>query len=268
MLDQLLELGVAGPRFLQDRNLLGADRAGEVLARLPALQLEIRAAAGRTVLEVVGAELAALPELNLGDLGEQISGGRGLPSCTYDARYIPRKLQAISTRGRVLSHAQPQLRPVFEVDPSRFDFERWWAISTADRRSIHRLATEILGTAPPLLGSGPGTFGSLWSIDPRRIKVLVDLHVHNDWLETRLTFGWIGYGLVLLALATGVGAMALRGGVSSAAGLRLFLVVPLAGCRVHAREDFPLRNHAILFGFLLLVCLGSLLGRPAKASAR
>ncbi len=58
----------------------------------PALQLEIRAAAGRTVLEVVGAELAALPELNLGDLGEQISGGRGLPSCTYDARYIPRKL--------------------------------------------------------------------------------------------------------------------------------------------------------------------------------
>lgn len=160
-----------------------------------------------------------------------------------------------------------QFRPIFEVEPNRFDLERWWTISTADRRTIHRLAAEILGVAPPLLGSGPGTFARLWSIDPRRVKELVDLHVHNDWLETRLTFGWIGYGLVLLALATGIGAVAIKGGVTLAASLRLFLLVPLAGCLVHAREDFPLQNYAILFAFLLLVCLCSLLGRPAKEVA-
>ncbi len=160
----------------------------------------------------------------------------------------------------------PSIRPIFDVEPSRFDLERWWAISTADRRTIHRLATDILGVAPPLLGSGPGTFARLWLIDPRRVKELTDLHVHNDWLETRLTFGWIGYGLVLLALASGIGAVAMRGGVSSAASLRLFLLVPLAGCLVHAREDFPLQNYAILFVFLLLVCLCSLLGRPPKAA--
>ncbi len=158
-----------------------------------------------------------------------------------------------------------QIRPVAELDPTRFDLVRWWTMSTADRRKVHELATAILGTAPPLFGSGPGTFGNLWSIDPRRIKALVDLHVHNDWLETRLTFGWIGYLLVLLALASAIGATVLRGGVSSAAGLRLFLIVPLAGCLVHAREDFPLQNLAILFGFLMLVCLCSLLGRPARA---
>lgn len=189
----------------------------------------------------------------------------------FDRALSPQQIRQIAVnrvQGRSTpTSLDPQLRPIFEVEPSRFDFERWWAISTADRRTIHRLAADILGVAPPLLGSGPGTFARLWSIDPRRVKELTDLHVHNDWLETRLTFGWIGYGLVLLALATGIGAVAMRGGVSSAASLRLFLLAPLAGCLVHAREDFPLQNYAILFVFLLLVCLCSLLGRPPKAAA-
>jgi hypothetical protein len=83
LLDQLLELGVAGQRLLQEWDLLGADVAGEVLAFLPALDLEIRTAEGGPVLQVVRGELAALHELDLGDLGQEVGWIGVVHICTY-----------------------------------------------------------------------------------------------------------------------------------------------------------------------------------------
>jgi hypothetical protein len=77
LLDQFLELGVASQSLLEQRHLLRSDVAGGVFAMLPALQLVVGSRWGRAVLEGVSGELAALHELDLGDLGQEVRfGGR------------------------------------------------------------------------------------------------------------------------------------------------------------------------------------------------
>ncbi|MCX6930273.1 MAG: hypothetical protein NT154_44750, partial [Verrucomicrobia bacterium] len=74
----------------------------------------------------------------------------------------------------------------------------------------------------------------------------------NDWLETRITFGWIGSGLIALAFATVVLRWFAGGGIHGGRRFVMLMWLALGGCLVHARFDFPFQIYSILFLFLVL----------------
>ena len=88
--------------------------------------------------------------------------------------------------------------------------------------------------------------------------------LHNDWLEYRITFGWLGGGL-LVALGA---LVALRwfwpGGVRQPGEFVAFVWIALAGCLLHARFDFPLQIYSIEFVFVLLGAILFSSSRPAQ----
>jgi len=120
----------------------------------------------------------------------------------------------------------------------------------ASREQIYAAARPMAHDYP-LFGTGPGSFETVSQLYPRP-DVFWPAQLHNDWLETRITFGYIGSGLVALALI----CVPLRWWVGKGihAGRRFVLLtwLALAGCLLHARFDFPFQIHSTLFLFVLL----------------
>jgi hypothetical protein len=130
------------------------------------------------------------------------------------------------------------------------------------------LAAEPIANNYPLFGTGPGTFASVFQL--YRLSYGEDWpeQLHNDWLETRITFGWLGLGLLLTALAI-VGLRGfLPGGIGGCQPLIVLAWIGLAGCLVHARFDFPLQLHSILLLFLVICALLFNLSDSSSASQR
>jgi O-antigen ligase len=107
----------------------------------------------------------------------------------------------------------------------------------------------------PLFGTGPGTFATVFQLYLFSTDTYWPEQLHNDWLETRITFGWLGFGLLLAALA----CVGLRwftpGGIR---GSRRFIVLAwlgLGGCLAQARFDFPFQIHSTLFLFLVICAI-------------
>ena len=120
----------------------------------------------------------------------------------------------------------------------------------------------------PLFGTGPGTFGTVFQLYRFSDETYWPEQLHNDWLETRITFGWVGFASLLAAL----GCVGLRwfvpGGIR---GSRRFVVLAwlgLGGCLVHARWDFPFQIHSTLFLFLVICAMLFGLSRNPGASRR
>jgi len=106
-----------------------------------------------------------------------------------------------------------------------------------------------------VFGAGPGTYESVSELYRPETGAFWPAQVHNDWLETRITFGLIGSGLVWLALAV-VGLAWLKIGSLNCGTEFVFLSgLALAGCLVHARYDFPFQVHSILFLFVLICAI-------------
>jgi O-antigen ligase len=108
-------------------------------------------------------------------------------------------------------------------------------------------------------GSGPGTFASLYILYRTGPEQEWQAWVHDDWLETRITFGWIGSLLVLLMLVIALVRWFGSNGIRlPRTTVRMFWLA-LAGCLVQARFDFPLQVYSVLFLFVLwcslLFCL-------------
>jgi len=115
----------------------------------------------------------------------------------------------------------------------------------------------------PLFGTGPGTFETVFQLYRFSPGTYWPAQLHNDWLETRITFGRIGSGLIALALVAAVLRWFTSGGIH---GGRRFIVLTwlsLAGCLLHARYDFPFQIYSILLLFLVLCAiLSNLTRRP------
>lgn len=115
----------------------------------------------------------------------------------------------------------------------------------------------------PWFGVGPGTFATVFQLYRYSTEVYWPEQLHNDWLETRITFGWVGLSLLLAAL----GCVALRwflpGGLR---GSRRFAVLSwfgLGGCLIFGLFDFPFQIHSTLFLFLVICAvLFGLSGNP------
>ncbi len=128
------------------------------------------------------------------------------------------------------------------------------------------VAAQPMAQEYPIFGTGPGTFATVFQLYRYSNETYWPEQLHNDWLETRITFGWLGFALLLAAL----GCVGLRwfvpGGLR---GSRRFVVLAwlgLGGCLVHALFDFPFQIHSTLFLFLVICAILFGLSRTAGAS--
>ena len=89
--------------------------------------------------------------------------------------------------------------------------------------------------------------------------------LHNDWLETRITFGWLGSSLIALAFLLVLIRAWSVGGIRTKWYFVILLWLALAGCLVHARWDFPFQIYSIHFMFLILCAVLATLSLRSKA---
>ncbi len=115
----------------------------------------------------------------------------------------------------------------------------------------------------PWFGTGPGTFDPLFQMYRKSPDQYWPAQLHNDWLETRITFGRIGMAVILAALA-GCGLhWFVRGAIRTPWIFPAFVGLGLTGCLLHALVDYPFQVYSIVLLFLL-EC-GVLLGISRKS---
>ena len=119
----------------------------------------------------------------------------------------------------------------------------------------------------PVFGTGPGTFEAVFNLYRITTETRWPAQVHNDWLETRITFGWAGSALISLAFATVLVRWFVPGGMHGGRRFVVLTWLALAGCLVHARYDFPFQVYSILFLCLVLCAILSDLTRNVEAAA-
>jgi hypothetical protein len=131
------------------------------------------------------------------------------------------------------------LRP--RLDLMSFDLAQRERLYDSGRKIAHDYS---------LFGTGPETFENVSQLYRNSPDDYWPAQLHNDWLETRITFGWIGSALILSALAI---VLAKSISLNSQLPQRRFLFwvwLALGGCLFQARWDFPLQIYSIVFLFL------------------
>lgn len=104
----------------------------------------------------------------------------------------------------------------------------------------------------PLYGTGPGTFATVFRLYLVSSATYWPKQLHNDWLETRITFGWLGFALLLAALACVLLRWFAPGGIRGGRRFVYLAWLALAGCLIQALFDFPFQIYSTLFLFLLI----------------
>jgi len=107
----------------------------------------------------------------------------------------------------------------------------------------------------PWLGSGPGTFMWLYYFYRGDRSQSWQAFVHDDWLETRITFGRVGLSFILLALGVVATHWRWGRGITSDGLFVAALWISLGGCLLHACYDLPLQIYSIQHLFLLICCV-------------
>ena len=136
-----------------------------------------------------------------------------------------------------------KLEPRFEKDA----FE----IGIQARNSMYDMARPMADDCP-LFGTGPGTFEPLFQLYRPDPEEYWPAQLHNDWLETLITFGWLGSALILLVLCVALSHWFVARGIPAKPSLVVLFWAALGGCLFQARYDFPFQIYSILFLFLLL----------------
>ena len=131
-----------------------------------------------------------------------------------------------------------------------------------DAREDMYKAAEPMTKDYPLFGTGPGTFGTVFQLYRFSDEVYWPGQLHNDWLETQITFGWLGLGLICSALAVvGLRGLAPGGVLRGSQRLEVFIWLGLIGSMIFALFDFPFQIHSVLLLFLVMCALLFNLGR-------
>jgi O-Antigen ligase len=104
----------------------------------------------------------------------------------------------------------------------------------------------------PLFGAGPGTFPWVYHLYRAHAQAEWAVYAHDDWLETRITFGWAGFAPILAMLLIVLLRWFGPGGIPAHWLFVSMIWLALAGCLLHARFDFPFQICSILALFLLL----------------
>jgi hypothetical protein len=115
----------------------------------------------------------------------------------------------------------------------------------------------------PLYGVGPGAYETAFQLYRNSIDTYWPAQLHNDWLETRITYGWLGSALILFAALIVAVRWFTPGGIYGGRRFTALIWLSLGGCLAHARFDFPLQIYSILFLFVVLCAvLMNLTRRP------
>jgi O-antigen ligase len=177
---------------------------------------------------------------------------------------IPRR---VSTGGKVglglLFAAAIQVAVVFGWDALEPRFEDVSVDDLGGRLAAYKNA-EGMARDYPLFGSGAGTFASVYWLYRTDPDTEWCAYLHNDWLEWRITLGWIGFALLLALLAGTFAHWFLGPGVPLPGLLAALVWLAMAGCLVHARFDFPFRVHSVATVFLLYCSVLSCSSRAQK----
>jgi len=135
------------------------------------------------------------------------------------------------------------LGPRFE----KGELETGWAI----RNNMYDTARPMADDCP-LFGTGPGTFEPLFQLYRPALEEYWPAQLHNDWLETLITFGGLGSTLIALAFFIVLSHWFVARGIHGRTNLVLLFWTALAGCLFYARYDFPFQIYSIIFLFLVL----------------
>ncbi|MEI7733634.1 MAG: O-antigen ligase family protein [Verrucomicrobiota bacterium] len=132
----------------------------------------------------------------------------------------------------------------------------------ADREEMFYTGRRMAEDAP-FFGTGPGSFNTLFQLYRNSSGEYWPAQLHNDWLETLITFGWPGLFLLLAALGVCLARWFAPGpsGIPADKYFVMLLWCAVGGCLVHARYDFPFQIHSILALFLILCAVLSALFR-------
>jgi O-antigen ligase len=137
-------------------------------------------------------------------------------------------------------------------------------VGLAGREHIYETARGIARDYP-LFGIGPGAFEPVFQLYRSSEDEFWPAELHNDWLETRITFGWLGSGFIAAALLLVLARWFLPRGIQTGWRLASLLWLALAGCLVHARYDFPFQIYSLQLLFLLLCAILFCLSRRPTA---
>ena len=142
---------------------------------------------------------------------------------------------------------------------------RWSELAKdyAARDAIYEQAKPMAGDYP-VFGTGPGTFAAVFGLYRTTTDSYWAAQVHNDWLETRITFGWAGSALIAMALVTVLVRWFVPGGIHGGRRFVVLAWLALGGCLAHARFDFPFQIYSILLLFLVVCAILSNLTRAVE----
>lgn len=127
------------------------------------------------------------------------------------------------------------------------------------------LAGRYMAQDNALFGTGPGTFGVMYQLYRHAPTDEWLAYMHNDWLETLITFGRVGAAAIFLTGLLVLSHWFWSGGIHGNKYFVMLLWVSLGGCLIHACFDFPLQVHSVLTLFLMLCAVLSCLSRSSTA---
>jgi hypothetical protein len=114
------------------------------------------------------------------------------------------------------------------------------------RERVSRVG-RVMARDNPVFGFGADTLQPVYQLYKGAAQEYWPGQLHNDWLETRVCFGWAGLTMILAALGVVVGRWFCGGGGMRASWRFVsFFWIALAGCLIHARWDFPLQVYSIV----------------------
>ena len=130
------------------------------------------------------------------------------------------------------------------------------------------VAAEPMAKDYPVFGTGAGTFATVFQLYRYSTDTYWPEQLHNDWLETRITFGWFGFLLLLAALACVGLRWFVPGGIRGSRRLVVLAWLGLGGCLIHALFDFTFQIHSTLFLFLVICAILFGLSRNPSGARR
>ena len=150
----------------------------------------------------------------------------------------------------LLFAAALQVAVVFGWDTLAKRFETVFTDDLGGRLGTYKNA-EAMARDYALFGCGAGSFGPMYYLYRNDPDAVWAGYLHNDWLELRITLGWVGFGMALALLAGAFLHWFLRDGAPLSPFLAVLIWLALLGCLVHARFDFPFQVHSLATVFLL-----------------
>jgi hypothetical protein len=124
-------------------------------------------------------------------------------------------------------------------------------VNLVQREKIYEQTMPII-REHPMFGTGPGTFATVYQLYLTSTEDIWFAQVHNDYLETLATFGWVGSGIIIFAFVLVLARPFIAHGIRLGLGLNTFILIATAGLLAQARFDFPFQIYSILFLFVLL----------------